>query len=79
MDKIVFVYADDWEGVYLDGNLLQQRHSIDAYELIQDLVRVGVTLGSTTSIDSIEARDWIMHEGYLPNTYKEFEEKQIEN
>lgn len=79
MSDIVFACTDDWEGVYLNGKLIQQKHSIDAYELIHDLIRVGVTLGSNTTISSVEVGNWIMYEGYLPDTYKEFEEKQNEN
>ena len=76
MSEIVFVYADDWEGVYLNGELIQQHHSIDAYDLIHRLIKVGVTLGSSSCVTSVEAGEWLSDEGCLPDTYEEFEEKQ---
>ena len=78
MNKLVFVYADDWEGVYLNKQLIQQNHSIDAYNLMYDLIGGGV-LDKITIIDSVEAGEWLMYEVYLPETYEEFEEKQNEN
>ena len=79
MNKLVFVYADDWEGVYLNNQLLAQDHSINAYALIRALIKEDVTLDNTTIVDSVEAGEWLMYEGYLPETYEEFEEKQNEN
>ena len=49
---------DDWEGVYLDGKIIDQGHSID-WKLV--LSELGFTL------DEQEAdHDWLAYEGYLP-------------
>lgn len=37
MSEIVLVRADDWEGLYVDGTLLSENHSIDPH-VILDLV-----------------------------------------
>lgn len=33
--KITFVYLNDWEGMYIDGNLAFQGHSLSAEEALR--------------------------------------------
>lgn len=77
MNKFVFVWAEDWGGVYLNNCLLLEGHNIHAHDLLQQLIRLDVKLGDSV-IDWVEAGEWLYDEGYLPETYKEFEEKQNE-
>ena len=33
--EITILYGDDWEGIYLNGKLLDQNHSIDNSKLLE--------------------------------------------
>ncbi len=58
--KLTRVYCEDWEGVYLDGVLVAQGHSVD----ISD---VAAALG--VEYQSVEAdSDWLEDEGELPES-----------
>jgi hypothetical protein len=35
--KITFVYADDWEGIYVDDKLVMENHSLDGYLVAEKL------------------------------------------
>lgn len=37
MSKATFVYGEDWEGVYIDGKLLEDGHSINPRDLLSNL------------------------------------------
>ena len=36
---IQFIIGDDWEGVYFEQDLVLEGHSIDAYELAQQMAK----------------------------------------
>lgn len=64
-NTITFVYADDWTGLYVDGRLQREGHSIEAWDalvLIQDL-----------ELDNFGLEyfwcdlDWIHDRGNLPD------------
>lgn len=72
MSVVTFVYADDWEGVYVDDKLLSQAHSLDGYTVVELLWQAGIQV---SCVFSEEAGEWLYDEGYLPDTLQEFMEK----
>lgn len=37
MKKITFVYADDWMGLYIDGELVRENHSLEPDDVLLEL------------------------------------------
>ncbi len=69
MKKITIVSnGDDWEGVYLDGKLLAQGHSVDADDIL-------VALGYKV-VDVLTEEGWLEDQGYLPEN---LEDVKLEN
>lgn len=59
MPKITYVFGDDWEGVYLDGELVAEGHRITLREFAK-------LLGH--DIEVVEADEgWLGDLGNLPN------------
>lgn len=58
--RLVFVHGDDWIGVYLDGKLLDEGHSISAQQLVE--VLAGEWAESRTPDEA-----WLEDEGTLPD------------
>lgn len=77
MNKFVFIWVEDWGGIYLNNRLLLEGHNIHALDLLQELARLKINLDDSV-IDCVEAGEWLYNEGNLPETYEEFEEKQNE-
>lgn len=65
MADIVFVTnEDDWQGVYVDGQLITDGHTIDYSALFDRLI--GETISSTKW--RVVDEDWMQEEeGYLPS------------
>lgn len=61
--KVVIAYADDWSGLYIDGELKLQGHNLDQRELIR-------ALGVECEEFEVDF-DWIGKVGYLPDDIKE--------
>lgn len=78
MSKLTFISADDWEGIYLENNLIAQGHYITSYDLAQYLFVNHKGSINVDDLTSIEAGGWLYDEGYLPETLEEFMEKQNE-
>jgi hypothetical protein len=60
---ITFVDGADWEGIYVDGKLIFENHSISAYEALK---YAGVKF-KTVNADS----DWLAEQGHLPEKLKD--------
>lgn len=56
--KVVFAYADDWEGLYVDGILRCEGHSI---QIEYALKAVGVVMESIRP-----DQEWLEENGSLP-------------
>jgi len=65
--KVVLVDGDDWQGLYVNGKLETQGHSVE----LDDVLKVfGIT------IDTIYADlDWLSDLGYLPDKLKDVKGK----
>jgi len=62
LPKIDFVYADDWIGMYLDGRLVFERHSMDEEDVLNAL---GVEYSSH------RAHDYLSERGCCPDDLSE--------
>lgn len=66
VQEAVFVRVEEWEGLYIDGELVDENHTID----VQDNLN-----GKTVSFKSLpysETLDeYVMEEGGFPQTYTE--------
>ena len=67
-NKITVVYGDDWKGLYIDGKLAYENHSIDLQTFLWVLEKNGIRL-------DVECKDcdedWLEHRGNLPKDLKE--------
>ncbi len=59
--KVDIVTGDDWSGVYVDGRLKEEGHSVDPYRLL-------LTLGVEFQTHTVD-EDWLTEEGLLPEEF----------
>lgn len=69
--KIVLAVAADWQGLYVDGNLKIENHSIKFADLMVVMVGMGEPVTEFTTID-VNA-DWLDGMGRLPPCLDEVE------
>ena len=66
MQEITFVNADDWQGLYINNNLILQNHKLNIVDILN---AIGI------KFDYIEAdQDWLYSVGQLPEDLKEVKE-----
>lgn len=63
MKNISFVHGEDWVGLYIDGKLMAQGHSLSN---VQVLACLGIT---SNRIDV--GQDWLSEQGYLPTNLED--------
>jgi hypothetical protein len=71
--RIRKVFSDDWDGVYLDDELIAEGHDIYLMDLLDELSKRGL-LGAEVEWPSREVDpDWMeeVAGGNLPTSYKE--------
>jgi hypothetical protein len=69
-DDITIVSVDDWVGLYINGRLVYEDHSLDEYHLFQAL---------KIKYKEIDANEkWIWHEGELPLQLKDVVSREQE-
>jgi hypothetical protein len=56
--KIDLVYGDDWIGLYLDGKLVEEGHSLEPFHVLD-------ALGIKHTYHAADI-DWLHEEGCLP-------------
>jgi hypothetical protein len=61
--ELVIAYGDDWEGLYIDGQLQEEGHSISLYHFCK---AVGIEL-TQKGVDT----DWLENRGNLPSKISE--------
>lgn len=76
MIKIVFVLAEDWQGIYVHNNLLVQQHSIDAMTgayAITSYIFKNIRFQDNEFIwESYEInQEWLEDSGELPDKFDE--------
>ena len=71
---IQFVHADDWEGLYIDGKLILEGHSLSAVDVL-DAIWEHRTPGFGLRVTSYEAHDadedWMFTQGTLPVDFED--------
>lgn len=77
MSKVTHVVSNDWEGIYLEDDLVMQFHQLTAIDVFNYL-KVTNKMITIDNIESVWANDWLEDEGYLPETLQEFMEKNNE-
>ncbi len=60
MKKFVLVRGDDWEGLYIDGELRYQHHEVPVENIIYHL---GLDNFEFHNVDD----DWLFEQGELPD------------
>lgn len=61
--KITFVKGDDWEGLYINGKLIKEDHSLHVEDVLE---AVGV------KVDTLHADcEWLWDQGSLPDKLDE--------
>lgn len=64
MNRLTFVNGDDWQGLYLNGILMYEGHSIPSYAY-GDIINE--TVGGIQEYIALEVDyDWMTHNGVLP-------------
>ena len=71
MNEVVVVRADDWSGIYINGYLQYEGHSIDDDYWISLLKRAGVNIFDD-NYESDEAYKVIQNYGRCPQTINEW-------
>lgn len=66
MTRIVVAYGDDWQGIYVDGSLLDEGHSLELVPMLK------LALGVFNAVpDDVSSRwvdlDWLDNQGSLPS------------
>lgn len=72
MTSVVYVTADDWEGVYVNGLLAEQGHRIDSQDW-KRLLKYGWQ--EWYEYDISDNCEWLHEEGFLPDALWEFYRK----
>lgn len=62
--QLVYVNGDDWCGLYFNGNLQTQGHSLDFREVMETITEIGGTVNFWTTLDA--DMDWLGDHGILP-------------
>lgn len=69
MMEIAVAKGDDWKGVYIDGELVYQNHSIDWDKVFKKIVGSKVESFDSKYVDF----NWLMNRGTLPDSIDEVE------
>jgi hypothetical protein len=62
MSVMTFVWGDDWSGVYIDGELVDEGHSISAYSAAEIAIEKRATELQGWPCDI----EWLHDQGSLP-------------
>lgn len=74
MPKFTIVDLDDWVGIYQDGEIIYQDHSIDPYWLLDHF---GIEYNEMSLND--DGLEWMLGEGYLPDEISGIPEEYIDS
>jgi hypothetical protein len=65
--SITYVSVDDWAGLYLDGALVFESHSVPAFEWIDTINKTqGDVTAEELRLKEPEADEWVEGEGGFP-------------
>lgn len=66
MNTVNMIYADDWQGLYLNGILYSEGHSIKIYEIGHIINKLG---GISEFFENEVCVEWMYDMGYLPKFF----------
>lgn len=74
---IFFIYWDDWSGLYIDGNLINQGHSLNIYSIFKEICKLKINFSNykicNLQIDrELNENDFEYFNYNLPTTMKEY-------
>lgn len=70
--EIVLIKADDWEGLYVNGQLEEENHILYAQDILKVLAQLGLIDYLSKSCDAT----WLEDEGELPEQLSEVKLKE---
>ncbi|MGX9944892.1 hypothetical protein ACTG4Q_20735 [Bradyrhizobium denitrificans] len=62
MTAMIYAQGDDWVGVYVDGQLVTEGHSIRPLEMVEICIERKITCAEGREVDV----DWLHDRGDLP-------------
>lgn len=71
---VVIVCADDWEGIYVDGEMLWQHHHIEEYGWVQLHNQYPAQPWTEVHLNSA-GYDWLCEDGQLPYSFSDIPEQ----
>ncbi len=60
--NVTLVKADDWQGLYFDGELWMEGRELQLEDVLRALWGRAIGLNEIAEVDN----DWMIHEQYLP-------------
>lgn len=72
---ILIYRLNDWEGLYINGELQRQNHSLDGWEILTDLIDYKI---SSVVYEYSEWEMWELY-GSLPKYLSEIPDEALEN
>lgn len=67
--KLVRNEDGDWEGLYIDGVLVRENHSLNVVDVLDDLVELKILTGYDVAI--VDEEDMELLGGSLPNDFED--------
>lgn len=65
---------DDWVALYIEGEAVQQNHSLDVGAVLEELSERGLIDYESYIVDN----DWLLDQGWLPEEFSEIPEGVLE-
>lgn len=73
---ITYVSMDDWAGLYINGQLQFEGHSVPAFEWVEAINKVdGPVVAEELSLDDNKVTEWIESLGNLPQNLGDIPEE----
>jgi hypothetical protein len=76
-NKLVLVCGDDWEGIYNNGNFVDEGHEIRRFELIR-FMQTYQTLDVEFMYLNSKGQEWMEDRGCLPSLLEDIPSEYID-
>lgn len=73
MIKIDYVTGDDWEGLYIDGNLVEENHTISIFDLLETLEDRKLLTFECTEVN----QNYLEDLGNLPDNFEALDKNEF--
>lgn len=71
---IKYVTADDWEGLYVGDELVEENHSLRVFDVLERLQYTHIGSFMAFSVND----EWLQSEGSLPRFFSEIPEEMLD-